>query len=466
MGEIANSDHHERFLASERPHILMITNHGIHQWDVVPGLPDTGGQNVFVNQFTETLANSGFKITIANRGGYPHPLTDDVRQGLDYKDERQRILYLEDDVNEFVRKEDMNERTPQLARFLHEALAEEGQQVDLIISHYWDAAKVGVLFNGMQDEPVQHVWVPHSLGAIKKRNMPPETWEDLRIDERIAVEKEIVPRLDALVATSALIRESLQEDYGVEEALFLPPSVQTERFHPREIAEDHEIWAFVAEHVPHSADEVRQRQIVTEISRTDETKRKDVLIEAFARVHDEMPQTLLMVSIDDVDDGLAADLRGLIEELDLASDVVVLGYVWDELPDLYAITDVYCSPSVMEGFGMSVQEAAATKVPVVGSEYIPFVDEYLLGDDVQKEAWSGGEGELRVGDGAIVVAAEDAGAYAAALEKLLQDEALRRKMGERAYDITIPHFTWEEMTDRFLDALEWGARQAKSKSKE
>ncbi|MFW6098037.1 MAG: glycosyltransferase family 4 protein, partial [Chloroflexota bacterium] len=133
----------------------------------------------------------------------------------------------------------------------------------------------------------------------------------------------------------------------------------------------------------------------------------------------------------------------------------VLGYVWDELPDLYAITDVYCSPSVMEGFGMSVQEAAATKAPIVGSEHIPFVDEYLLGDDVHTESLPGGEGELRVGDGAIVVAADDAGAYAAALEKLLQDEALRRKMGERAYDITIPHFTWEEMTERFLDALQW-----------
>lgn len=466
MSGTANSEQHETFLASDRLHILMITNHGIHQWDVVPGLPDTGGQNVFVNQFTETLADKGFKITIANRGGYPHPLTGDARQGLDYKDERQRILYLEDDVDQFVRKEDMNEQTPQLAQFLHDVLSEEGQAVDLIISHYWDAAKVGVLFNERQDEPVRHVWVPHSLGAIKKGNMPPDTWDDLRIDERITVEKETVPRLDALVATSALIRESLQEDYGVEEVLFLPPSVQTDRFYPREIEDDHEIWAFVAEHVPLSADDIRQRQIVTEISRTDETKRKDVLIEAFAQVHERMPQTLLMVSIDDVEDGLAADLRELIEELDLSSDVVVLGYVWDELPDLYAITDVYCSPSVMEGFGMSVQEAAATKVPVVGSEHIPFVDEYLLGDDVQTESLPGGEGELRVGDGAIVVAAEDAAAYAAALEKLLQDEGLRRKMGERAYDITIPHFTWEKMTDRFLDVLEWDAGKAKTNSKE
>ena len=29
-----------------RRHVLMITNHGVHEWKVVPGLPDTGGQNV------------------------------------------------------------------------------------------------------------------------------------------------------------------------------------------------------------------------------------------------------------------------------------------------------------------------------------------------------------------------------------------------------------------------------------
>ncbi|MDX1687700.1 MAG: glycosyltransferase [Candidatus Promineifilaceae bacterium] len=449
-----SNQHHEAFLASDRQHILMITNHGIHQWDVIPGLPDTGGQNVFVNQFTETLAQQGFKITIANRGGYPHPLTDEMRTGIDYKDDQQRILYLEDEVDSFVRKEDMNEHTPQLAEFLQQTLVQEGTSADLIISHYWDGAKVGVLYNEMQDETLKHIWVPHSLGAVKKRNMPPETWEDLRIDERIAVEKTIVPQLDAVAATSSLIRQSLQDDYDVEEILFLPPCVKTERIYPRDIDSDHDIWGFVADHVPLSADEVQQRQIVTEISRTDETKRKDVLIKAFAQVHEQHPKTLLLVSIDDTEEELAADLRGVIDDLDIASSVAVVGYVWDELPDLYAITSVYCSPSVMEGFGMSVQEAAATKVPVVGSDLIPFVREYLLGDDVEKRPLAEEEDPLLVGEGAIVVPADNVEGFAQALKMLIEDEDLRRQMGESAYDMTIPYFTWKEMTERFLDAAD------------
>lgn len=95
---------HQAFLASRRKHVLMITNHGIHQWKIIPGLPDTGGQDVFVNQCTEALARLGFKITIVNRGGYPHPVTGEWRRGIHYKDENQRIVYLEDGVHKFVRE--------------------------------------------------------------------------------------------------------------------------------------------------------------------------------------------------------------------------------------------------------------------------------------------------------------------------------------------------------------------------
>jgi len=210
---ITSPEKHKAFLSSPRQHVLMITNHGIHQWEIIPGLPDTGGQNVFVNQFTEALAKMGFRITIVNRGGYPHPVTGERRTGLHYKDSHQRILYLEDGSAEFVRKEDMNERIPALAESLKRFLCAEGTEVDLIISHYWDGAQVGVLYNQSRREQVKHVWVPHSLGAIKKRNVPQERWPGLRVDERIAVEKSLLPQLDGIVATSSAIKRALKEDY-------------------------------------------------------------------------------------------------------------------------------------------------------------------------------------------------------------------------------------------------------------
>ncbi len=456
---IDSEGRHRAFLASTRKHVLMITNHGIHQWQIIPGLPDTGGQNVFVNQFTGALTELGFRVTIVNRGGYPHPVTGQPRRGLHYRDEHQRILYLEDEVDAFVRKEDMADRIPSLVEFLQQLLEAEETTLDLIVSHYWDGARIGVLYNRIREQRVPHVWVPHSLGAIKKRNVPQERWANLRIDERIAIERRLIPELDAVAATSSTISRALREDYAcTQEPLFLPPCVDTDRYHPRDVPESHSIWQFLAERSGLSPEDVRGHKIVTEISRTDTTKRKGVLLRAFARAHQNAPDSLLVISIDEREEALASRLKGLIRELGLRGSVAPVGYVWDELPALYAVTDIYCTPSVMEGFGMSAQEAAATGAAVVASNRVPFATEYLLGGEKgesrQEIPVEGSEQPMEVGQGAVVVSADDVSGFAQALEMLLRDDDMRTVMGERACQITIPTFTWQNRVTDFLEALD------------
>jgi mannosylfructose-phosphate synthase len=444
----------QEFLKSKKPHILMITNHGIHQWEVISGLPDTGGQNVYVNQLTEVLADFGFKITIINRGGYPHPTSGEMRRGSRYKDEQQRILYIEDEVKDFVRKEDMKEQVPQLVDFLYQTLSKEEQKTDLIMSHYWDAALIGVQFNERLKNAIPHLWIPHSLGAVKKRNMPPETWEKLRVDERIETEKAFIPKLDHVAATSSLIGDSLKNDYGRDMSLFLPPCINPENFHRREISRDHEIWDFLEEASGLVRGRLQKSRFIMEVSRTDKTKRKDVLIRSFARALKVYNDLLLIVSIDQTEKELYAELTGLIERLGIGDEVIVIGHEAARLPYLYSLLSVYCSPSVMEGFGMSVQEAAATAVPVIGSDKIPFVVEYLLGDGPEERTVEGvNSGPVKVGEGGIVVPSDEIDGFSSALSLLLKDEELRRRMGERALDITIPYFTWEEMTKRMLDKM-------------
>jgi len=442
------------FRTAPGKHVLMITNHGIHQWKVIPGLPDTGGQNVFVNQFSETLAQLGFKITIVNRGGYPHPTTGELHTGWRYLDARQRILYLDDGLSAFVRKEDMHAQLPQLARALEQSLTGEDNPIDLIFSHYWDGAKLGILYNQMLQQPVPHIWTPHSLGAIKKRNMPSERWHDLRIDERIEVERALLLVLDGVVATSSAIEQSLQSDYGYSRpSLFLPPCVDPDRYHMRAVAEDDPVWQFLAERVGLAPPEVRNRQIITEISRTDRTKRKDVLLRTFAKVRKQVPDSLLVVSIDDRQPELAAELTDLVQELELSQHVATVGSVWDLLPTLYAISSVYCTPSIMEGFGMSAEEAAATGVPVVSSHLVPFVTEYLLGPNTEFLDCESAAHHPAIGRGAIVVRADDIDGFACALTLLLSDADLRKQMGRNAYGITIPYFTWGRRVTALLDQI-------------
>ncbi|MEA3336892.1 MAG: glycosyltransferase [Chloroflexota bacterium] len=436
---------------SPAPHVLMVTNHGVHQWQIIPGLPDTGGQNVFVNQFTAALAQLGFRVTIVNRGGYPDPSTGELRAGYKVKDFNQRILYLDDGLPEFVRKEDMHERLPALAEALTRDLQEE---VDLIISHYWDGAALAAAFNAASARHVPHYWVPHSLGRLKKRNVSAAQWYPLRIEERIAVENDLIPQLDGIAATSATIQQSLLNDYGYRgPSLFLPPCVDTDRFHPRPVSDDNPIWKTLADLTGYSTDQVRSHKIVTEISRTDSTKRKDVLLRAFSRARRSSPACILIVAIDDRQAALADSLHSLMDELGLAGQVATVGPIWDLLPDLYAVTDLYCTPSIMEGFGMSAQEAAATAVPVVSSQLVPFATEYLLGANPQIIEVEKAADPLRVGQGAIVVRADDVAGFAHALSYLLNDDSLRCRMGRQAYEITVPYFTWDHMVRAFLQGI-------------
>lgn len=374
------------------------------------------------------------------------------RRGVQQKDSLQRLVYLDDGLPQFVRKEDMNGRLPHLLTSLQQSL--QDTPIDLIISHYWDGARLGVLFNRTLAQPVTHIWIPHSLGTIKQRNMPPESWENLRLAERIAIERELVSQVDGTGTTSSLIQESLTGDYGYHGlTLFLPPCVDPQRYRPREILETDDIWAFLGRCAGISPEAVQKRTIISEISRTDRTKRKDLLLRAFAKVQEHVPDSFLVMAIDEKREGLAADLYKMIDDLDLRGSVAPVGSIWDLLPTIYAVTDIYCTPSEMEGFGMSAQEAAATRIPVIASDLVPFVSEYLLGSGIESFVYAEENTPLQIGKGGIVVPAGDEAGFVAALRLLLTNKEMRLQMGEAAFRATVPYFTWQNLVPRFLDKV-------------
>jgi glycosyltransferase involved in cell wall biosynthesis len=156
-------------------------------------------------------------------------------------------------------------------------------------------------------------------------------------------------------------------------------------------------------------------------------------------------------------------LGELIREHRLENDVAVVGSIWDILPKIYAISDIYCTPSVMEGFGMSAQEAAATKVPIIASELVPYVVEYLMGSEVIR-MWRDGSTihPINLGSGAIIAKSDDVDVFAYAMETFLADDLLRIATGESAYQATIPYFTWSNMVKRFLSSIDFDNGQSGS----
>ena len=87
------------------------------------------------------------------------------------------------------------------------------------------------------------------------------------------------------------------------------------------------------------------------------------LLEAFARVLAEFSQAMLLV----VGDGpLRSVLETRCEELKIGSHVRFLGWRRD-VPDLLNVMDIFCLPSLSEGFGISLVEAMIMGVPTIAS---------------------------------------------------------------------------------------------------
>lgn len=441
-----------QFIDSSRPHVVMVTNHGMHRWQVDAGLPDTGGQNVYVNQLSTTLNKLGFRVTIYNRGGYPDPVEGEMRTGTIYRNSHERLTYLEDSVKEFVRKEEMLPRVQELSRSLVEHVR-SGPEPSLVISHYWDGAAVTDKAMQALHLPVPHVWVPHSLGILKREGTPPDQWADLNIDQRIQTEETLLDRVTLVGATSQAVRRVLADHHGVRDSVFLPPCVDEDHFNPDTARSDEQVFSLLTETTGLSEQEVRAASIITEVSRTDRSKRKDLLIEAFAQVVKRHPSALLAVTLNPEAGELYRELMALTKQRGIGKRLAALGSIWEYLPSLYGHTAVYCTPSRMEGFGMSIQEAAACGVPAVASSRVPFAAEYLLGRSVETRTIGSDGTEIQIGEGAIVVPAGNLDATVYALDLLLSDSELRHSMGRAAYRITIPRFTWKSVTTRFLEQV-------------
>ena len=98
------------------------------------------------------------------------------------------------------------------------------------------------------------------------------------------------------------------------------------------------------------------------------------------------------------------------------------GYVRaEELPELYRAAEIFCYPSLAEGFGLPVLEAMACGVPVVVSNAPALVEV--------------------AGDAALAVSPEDEEELAAALVRLLEDEPLRRELSRRGTS-RAARFSW------------------------
>jgi len=121
-----------------------------------------------------------------------------------------------------------------------------------------------------------------------------------------------------------------------------------------------------------------------------------------------------------------------------------LGFVpHRELEELYERAAVVACPSHREGFNVVCAEAMAYGRPVVAGAVGGLLD--LVVDE----------------ETGLLVPPRDVGALRAALDRLLADQALRKRLGAAARERARTHFSWELVTDAMLAAYDEALTQSR-----
>ena len=180
------------------------------------------------------------------------------------------------------------------------------------------------------------------------------------------------------------------------------------------------------------------RWLVT-VARLERHKGMDTVIEALPAILARAPDVRYAVA------GVGPDRERLekrAQQLRLSDRVRFLGGLGDrDLPAFYNLASVYVGASRraerlgVEGFGISLVEASACGLPVVGGN-------------------SGGVPDaVRDGETGVLVPPEDPAAFADAICRLLSDPAAAKRMGQAGRRAVETYFNWDRVV-RDLRAIE------------
>jgi len=127
------------------------------------------------------------------------------------------------------------------------------------------------------------------------------------------------------------------------------------------------------------------------------------------------------------------DVARLINTSPYGIDILLTGYVGEEKADLYAGADAFVFPSLYEGFGFPILEAAEYGVPVVTSRTSSLAE---IG-----------------GDGALLVDPLSVEEIAQAVQRIIEDGELRSDLVRRGRQ-RLEEFDWRKTAQAVLGVLE------------
>ncbi len=296
------------------------------------------------------------------------------------------------------------------------------ERFDLIHTQYHPGIFVGDAAAEFIKKP--HVFTYHGFAPVRAwRNY----MQKLKmIDHRVGTFFAFRFNTPKIITVSHFLKHELMTRYFVEEDKIqvVYNGVDTERFNPQvngeSIRDSHGLG---------------NSPVVLYLGRLAPYKGVHFLIEAIPLVLEEIPDAKFLIGGAMRYD--VADLGRLIKSLNVRDSVVFTGYVSNaDVPRLYACCDVFCYPSLWEGFGLTPAEAQACGKPVVAFNTCAI-------PEVVENTQTG-----------LLVEPRNVEALAEALVSLLQDKECCTRMGLKGRDRVLGRFSWDKAAEQTLQVYQ------------
>ena len=411
-------------MTSNFKRIAMLSTHGY--FDPIPllGETDTGGQVLYVLELSKALARKGIKVDIYTRWfDHNRRQIDPLKDCPDV-----RVIRIPAGPWEFVIKEEIYELLPELTGNLAYFIRENNLEYDIFHGHYVDAGIVTVEMEKIFRKPA--FFTAHSLGAWKRERMdgdPLEMETQYHFMHRISEEKRIYGTLQGHTVTSLLQLEKLRElyDYRGDNVEIIPPGVNIHKFKP------------LAPSEPPRKTGLPEHYIFC-LSRVDSNKGYDLLLNAFARVCNEIDDIYLVTGGGSAhpqprEQEVLDMMHRIMKEKHIEDKIVFVGHVEERLMvSYYQNASFFVLPSIFEPFGMTAQEAMACGIPVIASRF------------------GGIKTVLTHEKDGLFIDPKDENEFAGTMIKLLKDKAFRDQLGNEASKLIRRNFSWEAIANRHL----------------
>jgi D-inositol-3-phosphate glycosyltransferase len=379
-----------------------------------PGGNKTGGLNVYVRELARQLAARGCLVDIFTRSNsVDTPEVAEIEPGL-------RAIHLHAGPARYLAPENVYKHLDAFEKALFEFNEGDGATYDVVHSHYWLSGLIGERLKQAWGLP--HVTMFHTLGEIKNRASLSEHETDLRIRSEAA----ILQNVDAVICATEQERASISQLYGADPAKVnvIPLGVDLERFRPSD------------KDVARTALGLKDERIVLFVGRLEPLKGADILINAAAMLESDVDCSVLIVGGDANSRTQVQRLRDLARQRGIEHRVAFVGAVDHEsLPLYYNAADICVVPSHYESFGLVAVEAMASGLPVVASRV------------------GGLMGTVKDGETGYLIPWLCPEPFAERIELLLDNEGLRRNLGEAARE-AVGRYRWETVVDDVIDVYE------------